>query len=80
MKTRDMSRADSQKYIEKKETGRAGFIKKYFKVDASDPSHYDMVINTEKLGIEGAVMAVSGALQYRIRSRAEETKTASSKT
>jgi cytidylate kinase len=79
MKTRDMSRADSQKYIEKKETGRAGFIKKYFKVDASDPSHYDMVINTEKLGIEGAVMAVSGALQYRIRSRAEEMKAATSK-
>jgi len=79
MTSRGMSQADSQKYVEKKDTDRTGFIKKYFKIDASDPAHYDMVINTETLGIDGAVMAISGALQYRIRSRAEKTQAASSK-
>jgi len=78
VETRGMSQEDARRYVEKKDEGRMGFIKKYFKVDASDPNHYDMVINTEKLGIEGAVMAVSGALQYRIRSRAETIKAANS--
>jgi cytidylate kinase len=35
-----------------------GYIKNYFKADASDPSCYDMVINTEMTGIEGAVKIV----------------------
>lgn len=80
METRGLTQPEAKKYVEKRDAGRVGFIKKYFKVDAGDPSHYDMVVNTEMLGMDGAVLAVSGAIQHRIKSRAEEIKAAASKT
>jgi cytidylate kinase len=58
MKSRGMTKADAMKYVEKRDEDRAGYIRNYFKADASDPSHYDMVINTEMTGIEGAVKIV----------------------
>jgi len=70
MKTRGMTRPEAQKYVEKRDADRVGFIKKYYKADASDPCHYDMVINTEMLGIDGSVEAVLGAVHHRIRSQA----------
>jgi cytidylate kinase len=55
MKSRGMTKGDATKYVEKRDADRMGYIKNYFKADASDPSHYDIVINTEMTGIEGAV-------------------------
>jgi cytidylate kinase len=55
MKIRNLSRADAQKYIEKRDSDRLAFIRKYFQIDSMDPLNYDLVINTEKVGIEGAV-------------------------
>jgi cytidylate kinase len=58
MKSRGMSKAEATKYVEKRDEDRTGYIRNYFKADASDPSQYDMVINTEMTGIEGAVKIV----------------------
>jgi cytidylate kinase len=55
MTIRNLSRADAQKYIEKRDADRIAFIRKYFQADSMDPLNYDLVINTEKVGIEGAV-------------------------
>ena len=61
--SRGMTKADATKYVEKRDEDRMGYIKNYFKADASDPSHYNMVINTEMTGIEGAVKIVVAAYQ-----------------
>ena len=55
MHIRNLSRAEAQKYIEKRDADRIAFVRKYFQTDAMDPTNYDLVINTEKVGIEGAV-------------------------
>ena len=55
MKIRNLSRDEAQKYIEKRDAGRIAFVRKYFQTDAMDPLSYDLVINTEKVGIEGSV-------------------------
>ena len=55
MRIRNLSRPDAEKYIEKRDGDRIAFVKKYFQADAMDPLNYDLVINTEKVGIEGAV-------------------------
>jgi len=55
MRIRNLSRAEAQSYIEKRDGDRIAFVKKYFQADAMDPLNYDLVINTEKVGIEGAV-------------------------
>lgn len=74
MKTRGMSRPEAQKYVEKRDADRAGFIRKFFKANGADPAHYDMVVNTEMTGIEGAVQAVLGAVRLRIKTPAESEK------
>jgi cytidylate kinase len=61
VQSRGLTRAEAMKYVEKKDEDRIGFIRKYFKADASDPSHYDLVINTEMTGIEGAAKIAAGA-------------------
>jgi cytidylate kinase len=55
MRIRNLERGDAQKYIEKRDADRIAFVRKYFQTDAMDPLNYDLVINTEKVGIEGAV-------------------------
>ena len=61
VKSRGMTKAEATKYVEKKDEDRRGYIRNYFKADASDPSHYDLVINTEMTGIEGAAKIVVAA-------------------
>ncbi len=55
---RGLTRDEAVKYIDSKDSNRTGFIQKYFREDTADPTNYDMVVNTEKLGIEGSVEAV----------------------
>ena len=33
-------------------------MRKYFQADSMDPQYYDLVINTEKVGIEGSVNTI----------------------
>ncbi|HET6489174.1 MAG TPA: cytidylate kinase-like family protein [Syntrophales bacterium] len=54
MKSRGMTKEEATKYVDKRDADRMGYVRNYFKADASDPSHYDLVINTEMTGIEGA--------------------------
>ena len=55
------SREESEEYINKTHENRRAYLRKHFNADWTDPSHYDMVINTGKLGIDGAVEAVKAA-------------------
>jgi cytidylate kinase len=73
MKSRNMTMAEAQKYVEQRDANRSGFIQKYFKDDADDPGHFDMVVNTEMLGIEGAFRIVSAAIRQRIKPGTEES-------
>lgn len=61
MKTRNMAEPEAAKYVERRDTDRSGYIRNYFKADASDPTHYDLLVNTEVTGIEGAVKIVLSA-------------------
>jgi cytidylate kinase len=71
MKTRHMTQAEAQKYVERRDADRTGYIRKYFKAGADDPADFDMVINTEMLGIEGAFLIASSVVRQRIKAGAE---------
>lgn len=62
MTRRGLTHAEAKSYVERRDADRQGYIKNYFKVDASDPIHYDMVLNTETLGIDGAYRIVAAAI------------------
>jgi cytidylate kinase len=55
------SSAEAEKYVIKTDSDRRAYLRKHFNADVTDPSHYDMVINTGKLGIDGSVEAVKAA-------------------
>jgi cytidylate kinase len=67
IKTRQMTHAEAQRYVEKADADRSGFIKKYFKADADDPTNFDLVVNTGDLGIEAAYTVVAQVIRNRIQ-------------
>jgi cytidylate kinase len=67
MTSRQMTHAEAQRYVEKTDADRSGFIKKYFKVDSDDPINFDLVVNTGELGIETAYTAVAAVIRNRIQ-------------
>jgi cytidylate kinase len=61
MRYSDSTRQEAEKYVIKTDSDRRAYLRKYFNADVTDPSHYDMVINTGKLGIDTSVEAIKAA-------------------
>ena len=78
-RTRRMTHAEAQKYVEKKDADRSGFIKKYFKADAHDPPNFDLVVNTGEMGIEMAYTVVAAMIRKRIQAEEEAKRGRASK-
>ncbi|NOX56560.1 MAG: cytidylate kinase-like family protein [Planctomycetes bacterium] len=47
MRRQGMSREEATQYIATQDRDRDEFVRRYFHRDASDPQHYDLVINTQ---------------------------------
>jgi cytidylate kinase len=54
---------EAEKYVEKTDRQRIRFIKDHFHKDATDPQHYDLVINTSRVAVEDAAELIVTALQ-----------------
>ena len=53
----------AKRLVDHSDTERGGFIKFAFNVDWEDPELYDVVINTDKLGIDTAVKTITSLAQ-----------------
>ncbi|RJQ55452.1 MAG: BON domain-containing protein [Desulfobacteraceae bacterium] len=58
METKGMSREAAEKLVAKTDNEQSGFFRYAFHMDWNDPSLYDLIINTEKLGIEAAAKLI----------------------
>jgi len=58
-----LSSKAAEKMIRKTDHERRGFLRFSFHMEWNDPSLYDLVINTEKFGAEGAVKLILDALK-----------------
>ena len=54
---------EAENRILKTESDRRAFVRKYFYSDISDPTNYDLVINTGALSIDAAVNAIQSVLE-----------------
>jgi cytidylate kinase len=63
MDRQGLSRQAAEKMISKSDHERRGFLRFAFRLEWSDPSLYDLVINTEKFGVEGASNLIVDALK-----------------
>jgi len=52
---------DARGRIAAVEAERGAFLKKYFRAKPDDPEQFDLVVNTNALGMEGSLEAVRGA-------------------
>jgi len=65
MANHGLSEKAAEKMISKSDSERRGFMRFAFKMDLDDVSLYDLVINPEKLGIEGAGRLILEALEVQ---------------
>jgi len=65
MANHGLSEKAAEKMISKSDSERRGFMRFAFKMDLEDMSLYDLVINPEKLGIEGAGRLILEALEVQ---------------
>jgi len=77
MEDRGYTKAESEQYVIKTENNRKAFVRKYFNADVTDPKHYDIVINTEKISPGGALEAIISACQQRRNRKPKETQAVS---
>jgi cytidylate kinase len=57
---------EARREVESVEAGRRAFVMQHFHVDLEDPTRFDMILNTARLGTAGCVNAIRGALVARI--------------
>ncbi len=54
----DCSEEEAKRRVIRSESNRRAFIRKYFNGDISDPINYDLIVNSNLLGIEASVKAI----------------------
>ncbi|MCG6892892.1 MAG: cytidylate kinase-like family protein [Desulfobacteraceae bacterium] len=65
-RTFDVSLEEARQRVIRRESRRRAFVRQSFNADISDPLHYDMVLNTSRIGIDAAVAAVVSALKVNV--------------
>jgi cytidylate kinase len=59
-----LSETEARERILKGEADRVKFIKQYFRAELTDPNNYDLLINSGRTGLRGAVEIVKAAASY----------------
>jgi cytidylate kinase len=64
-----LSRAEARRKIESEEAERRAFLERHFHAGLGDSETFDLVVNTDVLGIEGAVEAIKATLPVVVANR-----------
>jgi len=51
--------------LDEVDASRADFVRRHYRTKAADPHHYDLVIDTARLGIDAAADLIHRALELR---------------
>ena len=62
MESEGLPERDARRRIEEVESDRHAFILMHYHAEFSDPTAYDLVVNTAALGLDGAIAAIRAAL------------------
>ena len=57
----DTSAEEARRRVMRTESDRKAFIRKYFHAEMTDPTHFDLVLNTEFISIDGALEIIKAA-------------------
>jgi cytidylate kinase len=65
----ELSEAEAAKRVKGKDEARREYVRRYFHTDISDPTLYDLTLNTDRLGFEGAAEIIAHAAVSRYQAR-----------
>jgi hypothetical protein len=57
----DLGQAEAEKLVARGDANRADYLKRFYRISAELPSHYDMVLNTDRLTPEDAAALIVSA-------------------
>jgi len=63
MKREGITEREARRQIQVVEADRKAFVMKHFHTDFANPDHFDLVVNTERLGIPGSCAAIGAAVK-----------------
>lgn len=61
----NLAEKDAARWVERTQSERLDFIKRYFHKDGADPHHYDLILNTSHLSVEECAEVIAYTLQRR---------------
>ena len=64
MESRKIDGEEAKKEIERDDSSRREFARRYFRADLEDPLNYTLVINTEYVGFDAAASIIVNAIPY----------------
>jgi cytidylate kinase len=56
---RGIPKAEAPRLVDETDRNRRRYHKEFYNRDWDDPTHYDLVLNTERLGFEGAAQLIA---------------------
>ncbi len=68
MELLDLTEEQARKRLKSTDANRSAYIKQVYGHDWQHPAHYDLVLDTERLGLEGATETILAAVKARTRS------------
>ena len=72
MESLELDEKHAEKEIERFDSSRREFTKRYFKAELENPGNYDLVINTEHLSFDSAASIIVGALPLKVTIGAQD--------
>ena len=67
MKRKGIGEREARRQVQAVEAGRKAFVMQHFHVDLDDPAHFDIVVNTARLGVAGSSAVIRAAVEHRAR-------------
>lgn len=61
--TQNMTPAQARRYLQETDSASAEYLRSFYHVEPDDATLYHLVVNTEKLGIDGALALIKQALE-----------------
>jgi cytidylate kinase len=56
--TNGLGEVNARRNIDESDAARADFLERFYELESEEPTHYDLVVNTEKLGVDAAARAI----------------------
>lgn len=64
-RVQDLSDAEAETMVEEADRRRSEWIRQHYGENWEDPAHYDLIVRTDRLGVEGAAALVRTAAEVR---------------